>query len=183
MLLFIIKKIIKVIRIKRDPLAYARSIGVTLGEHCKLVDLTGGTFGQEPYLVSLGDHVELSYDVRCITHDGGVWVCRDEHPDLDVMGRISIGNNVFVGARAILLPGTTIGDNCVIGAGSIVKGSIPSNSVAAGMPARVLKATSDYIESCVENGVATKRLSPAIKKKKLLELFPVALSRGKLPEV
>jgi hypothetical protein len=50
MLLFLIKKIIKEIRIKRDPIAYARSIGVRIGEDCKLV--------------SLGDHVDLSLSFR-----------------------------------------------------------------------------------------------------------------------
>jgi serine acetyltransferase len=86
------------------------------------------------------------------------------------MGRVTIGNYVFVGARAILLPGSRIGDSCVIGGGSIVRGHIPSNSVAAGAHARILKSTSEYIESCVLDGVATKRLSPVMKKKALREV-------------
>ena len=52
---------------------------------------------------------------------------------------ITVGNNVWIGAGAIILAGVTIGDNSVIGAGSIVKKSIPANVVAAGVPCRVLR--------------------------------------------
>lgn len=50
---------------------------------------------------------------------------------------ISIGNNTWVGANVVILPGVTIGENCVIGAGSVVTRDIPSNSVAFGNPCRV----------------------------------------------
>ena len=52
---------------------------------------------------------------------------------------VSIGNNVWLGGNVTILPGVTIGDNCTIGAGSVVTRDIPSDSVAAGNPARVIK--------------------------------------------
>lgn len=52
---------------------------------------------------------------------------------------VSIGNSVWIGGDVIILPGVTIGDNCTIGAGSVVTRDIPANSVAAGNPARVIK--------------------------------------------
>lgn len=52
---------------------------------------------------------------------------------------VSIGNNVWIGGGAIILPGVTIGDNTTIGAGSVVTKSIPANSLAAGNPCRVMK--------------------------------------------
>ena len=52
---------------------------------------------------------------------------------------VRIGNNVWIGGGAIILPGVTIGDNVTIGAGSVVTKDIPSNTVAAGNPCRVLK--------------------------------------------
>lgn len=48
---------------------------------------------------------------------------------------VYIGNNVFIGMGATILMGADIGDNCIIGAGSVVKGTIPPNSVVAGNPA------------------------------------------------
>lgn len=56
---------------------------------------------------------------------------------------VSIGNNVWIGGSVTILPGVTIGDNCTIGAGSVVTRSIPSNSIAVGNPARVIKPVSD----------------------------------------
>lgn len=52
---------------------------------------------------------------------------------------VSIGNNVWIGAKSMILPGTVIGDHSVIAAGSIVTGEIPAKSLAAGSPARVIK--------------------------------------------
>ena len=52
---------------------------------------------------------------------------------------ITIGNDVWIGGGVIVLPGVTIGDNCVIGAGSVVTRSIPSNSLAVGNPCQVVK--------------------------------------------
>lgn len=52
---------------------------------------------------------------------------------------VTIGNNVWIGGGAIILPGVTIGDNTTIGAGSVVSKSIPANSLAVGNPARVIR--------------------------------------------
>jgi galactoside O-acetyltransferase len=52
---------------------------------------------------------------------------------------VRIGNNVWIGANAVIQPGITIGDNSVIGAGSVVTRDIPANVVAAGIPCRVMK--------------------------------------------
>ncbi len=52
---------------------------------------------------------------------------------------MTIGDNVWIGGDVTILPGTKIGDNVVIGAGSVVAKEIPSNVVAAGNPARVIK--------------------------------------------
>ena len=62
---------------------------------------------------------------------------------VEIAKPITIGNNVWIGAGAIILAGTTIGDNTVIGAGSVVKGDIPSGVVAAGVPCRVIREITD----------------------------------------
>ncbi len=52
---------------------------------------------------------------------------------------IVIGNNVWIGAAATILPGVTIGDNAVVAAGAVVSRDVPASTIAAGVPARVLK--------------------------------------------
>ena len=66
---------------------------------------------------------------------------------------IKIGNNVWIGTGAIILPGVTIGDNSVIGAGSVVTKDIPSNVVAVGNPCRVLREISDYDHEYYHKGM------------------------------
>jgi acetyltransferase-like isoleucine patch superfamily enzyme len=149
------------------PEAYARWLGVQLGKDCRLIFTE---FGSEPYLVKLGDHVTAT-QVRFITHDGAVWVFRDKHPDADLVKPITVGNNVFLGVGAIVLPGVTIGDNVVVGAGAVVTRDIPSNSVAAGVPARVIKTLDEYWESIRGQVIMTKRMPPKAKKRYLLDHF------------
>lgn len=64
----------------------------------------------------------------------------------DVLGKIRIGANCFIGTQTIILKNVTIGDNCIIGAGSVVSKSVPSGSVAAGVPARVIETVEEYYE-------------------------------------
>ncbi len=63
-----------------------------------------------------------------------------------MLGKVKIGNNVFIGAGSVVLPNVTIGNDVIIGAGSIVTKDIPSNSVAVGNPARVIKTFEEYFE-------------------------------------
>jgi acetyltransferase-like isoleucine patch superfamily enzyme len=136
------------------------------------------TFSTEPYLVTIGDHVEAT-SVHFETHDGGVWVFREEIPGLDVIKRVTVGSNVYIGFGSIVLPGVTIGDNVVIGAGSVVTRDIPSNSVAVGVPARVIKSVSAYKEKAVADGAMTKLLSPEAKRQFYEHLFGSASSVDK----
>jgi len=95
----------------------------------------------EPFLVEIGNHVAIAGGTEFITHDGAIWCFRDEIKDGDIFGKIKVGNNVFIGNNCVLLPNTTIGDNCIIGIGSIVRGQFPENSVIIGNPAKVIYQT------------------------------------------
>lgn len=61
--------------------------------------------------------------------------------DAGIFERVRIGDWSFLGAGCIVLPGSTIGKYCIIGAGAVVKGDIPDYSVVAGNPARIIKRT------------------------------------------
>tara|TARA_R110002012_G_scaffold34820_8_gene100066 strand:- start:9285 stop:9788 length:504 start_codon:yes stop_codon:yes gene_type:complete len=147
---------------KIAPIRYAKYIGVKLGKNCRLINVD---FSSEPYLISMGDHVSATA-TRFETHDGGVWVLRElGEPKIDIVKPIKIGNNVFIGYGAIIMPGVVIGDNVVIGAKSLVSRDIPSNSVAVGTPARVIKTIEDYRLNSESIGDLTKGLSRLEKEK------------------
>lgn len=123
------------------PIKYARSIGVKVGNDCSIFSVE---FGSEPYLIEIGDHTLIGYNVSFITHDGGVFIFRGEDPSFNVYGKIKIGSNTFIGHNTTILPGVTIGDNCVIGASSIVTKSIPDGVVVAGSPCRYICSSEEY---------------------------------------
>lgn len=162
-----IRKIREYIWRRRDPVGYARHLGVTVGRNCRLIDVS---FSSEPYLITLGDHVSATR-TRFETHDGGVWVLRDDHPSIDIIKPIVVGSNVYFGYGCIVLPGVTIGSNVIIGAGAIVSRDIPDNSVAVGIPARVIRPLEEYAASALRNGILTKQLSRDEKKAFLLNSF------------
>lgn len=147
-----------------DPTRYLREMGVKVGEGCQIYGYPEDIFGSEPYLVSLGNHVEITSGVRFITHDGGVWVLREQAPDMDVFGPIVVGNNVFIGFNVIILPGVTIGSNCVIGAGALVTKDVPSNVVVAGVPARVIESLDEYRVKCQAKAMRIRNLGFAERR-------------------
>ena len=71
---------------------------------------------------------------------------------------VNIGNNVFIGEKATILMGTNIGDNCIIGANSLVKGDFPSNSVIAGNPAKVICTLEEYYNKQLNTWINNARL-------------------------
>ena len=124
-------------------------MGVSIGMSCKLNGRTD--WGSEPWLISLGNHVELSNDVQLITHDGATWVFRDQERYKDVIryGKITIKDNCFIGARSTILPGVTIGPNSIVGAGSLVRKDVEPDSVYAGVPAKRICSVYEYAEKCL----------------------------------
>lgn len=88
--------------------------------------------------VTFGDNVFIA--PNCGFYTAGHPVEAEERDKgLEYARPIKVGNSVWFGAHVCVLPGVTIGDNCVIGAGSVVNRDIPSNSLAAGNPCRVIR--------------------------------------------
>jgi len=153
-----------------NPLGYARKIGVNFP--------TGGLFlygrvawGTEPWIITVGNNVHITDGVKFITHDGGTLLYRKTVPDLEITKPITIGNDVYIGNDVILLPGVTVGDNVIIGAGAIVSRSIPSNSVAVGVPARVIKTADEYLEKLKSESLHLGHLKGREKDKALMEYY------------
>ena len=136
---------------KKKPQKYARKIGVTIGENCKFIG--SPNWGSEPWLITIGNHTEVSFDVAFITHDGATWVFRNQEKYRGTLkfGRIKIGNNCFIGARSTILPGVEVGDNCIVAAGSVVTKSIPYGEIWGGNPAHFISKTTVYAEKCYNN--------------------------------
>lgn len=103
-------------------------------------------------LIKIGQSVTLSRDVALLTHDYSIrnainaFETNADNVKYKFLKPITIGNNCFIGARTLILPGTTIGDNVIVGAGSVVRGDIPSNSVWGGAPARQLCSLEDFYQ-------------------------------------
>ena len=93
------------------------------------------------WLIDIGDHVLMAPRVHILCHDAST----KQFLGYTKIGRVTIGNNVFIGAETVVLPGVTIGDNVIIGANSTVTHDIPSGMVAVGSPARVIGTTKAYI--------------------------------------
>lgn len=137
-----------------------RSRGLTIGEGCEI--LNGFDFGSEPYLVKIGDKVRMA-GVKITTHDGCVWVLRHLRPERyaesDKFGKVEIGDNRHIGMNAMIMPGVTIGSNCIIGTEAIVTRDIPDGSVAVGVPARVIESIWDYEAKNSGSFLSTKSCS------------------------
>lgn len=165
------KKLIGIIkhiylRVFYTNIEYARYLGVSIGENC---DIFTRYFGSEPYLITIGDNVQISTEVHFFTHGGG-WVLLKEYPDFDYFGKITIGNNVYIGHGSCLFPGVTIGDNVVVGACSVVTKSVPDNVCIAGNPAKVICDIDVYKKRMLPRNVHTANLTRKEKKEFLLRL-------------
>lgn len=93
------------------------------------------------WLIEIGDDVTLAPRVHILCHDAST----KTYLNYTKIGRVTIGDRVFIGAESVVLPGVTIGDDVVIGANSTVTHDIPSGSVAAGSPARVMCSLEEYL--------------------------------------
>jgi acetyltransferase-like isoleucine patch superfamily enzyme len=161
------------IHAKLNPLAYARSIGVTIGENVHFYGMPSGMFGTEPWLITIGNNVYITAGCAFVTHDGGTLILRQEVPDLEWTAPISIGNDVYIGVRTLILPGVRVGNRVIVGAGSVVTKDIPDNSVAAGVPARVIKSVDEYLEQLKKKSLHCGHLKGLEKEAVLKQIFNV----------
>lgn len=166
-----LKKIRMYVSSTRNPVQTARAMGVEVGENTRFISMP--SFGSEPYLISIGDHVTIASQVAFVPHDGATWCFRNEERYKNVLrcAPIKVGNNCFIGFRSTILCGVNIGDNSIVGACSLVTKDIPSNEVWGGVPAHFICTLDEYKEKCLRN---TPPYDPeSMKKDKKAELLRI----------
>lgn len=149
-----------------SPIKYARHIGVKIGNNCFIASRNWST---EPYLINIGNNVQITNGVSVHTHGGG-HVLRANHPDFDVFGKVVIKDWVYIGAYSQIMPGVTIGEGALVAAGSVVTKTVEPYTVVGGNPARFICTIQEYYERNKKYNVATKGLDGSKKREVLLSL-------------
>ena len=136
--------------VKRTEYLRKNNVFASLGENCSIEDRTIPLYAK---CIRIGNNVRLASHVLLVTHDVSYFVLNNlglkdarGREFAEKIGCIDIGDNVFVGSNTTILYDVKIGNNVIIGAGSVVNHDIPDNSVAAGVPARVIGSFDDFVE-------------------------------------
>lgn len=114
--------------------------GLELGENV-FINASARLDGVAPWLISIGDDTVIGPGVQILSHDATT----RRQLGYSIVARVTIGARVFVGAGSILLPGTSIGDDTIIGAGSVLRGEIPGGKLVIGNPPVVVCDTDEYL--------------------------------------
>ena len=125
----------------RPMIEILKENGLKIGNNCSVM----GECIIDPghcWLIEIGNDVTLAPRVHILAHDAST----KRELGYTMIGKVSIGNNVFVGAGSMILPNIKIGDNVVIGAHSVVTKDIPNNCVVVGNPAKVIKSYDGYMD-------------------------------------
>jgi maltose O-acetyltransferase len=126
--------------------------GLTVGERT-FIARTAYIDPGWPWLITIGDECTVGPAAIILAHDASI----QKHIGRTLIAPVHIGHRVFVGAGAIVLPGSTIGDNSIIGAGAVVRGEIPAGVVVIGNPATVV----GEVEEMAQRHLAAAELAPS----------------------
>ena len=136
------KFLIDVIRFWRErkkPVLY--KIGNLKHQNARIDGLT-------PMLVEIGDNFVSAPGSVILSHDASTFI----HTGKYRVEKTVIGDSVFLGANAVILPGVKVGHGAIIGAGAVVSSDVAPNTVVAGNPARVICTVEEYITKCEQKG-------------------------------
>ena len=155
MLSNIIKKI-KLKRLQRKGLVIGKNLNIEKGV---IID------SSIPFLIEIGNNVTLAPYVHILAHDASTKIVLG----YSKIGKVIIGNNVFIGAKSIILPNVKIGNNVVIGAGTIVSKDIPDNSVVVGNPGKKIMDMETFKNKHEINMKKNIFIRKEVKNKKLID--------------
>lgn len=125
---------------------YLKRIGCDIGSGTTFFSPNHVTIDTtRPWLIKIGKNVQITRDVSILTHGYDWSVLKGYNNEiLGSSGKVTIGDNVFIGVKSTILKGVTIGNNVIIGANSLVNKDIPDNVIAAGNPAKVIMTLDEY---------------------------------------
>ncbi|MFQ7634723.1 MAG: acyltransferase [Mediterraneibacter faecis] len=129
-------------------ITYLRKIGVQVGEDVVLYRPLNTTIDvQNPHLLEIGNHVMMTGPVTILTHDYSWSVLKRKYGEIVGNQKYTVlKDNIFIGWGATILAGSYIGENTIIGAGSVVSGHLEGNAVYAGNPARRILSIDEYYQ-------------------------------------
>ena len=136
-----------------------RAAGVKIGINSHIYS---NILTPESFLIEIGDNVTISSDVIFVTHDNSVIKIDYTKPNL--FGKITIGNNCFIGQRSMLLYGVTLADSVIVAAGSVVTKSFDeSNIIIGGNPARKISSFEKMAIS-LDKALSRKNIQQVLKE-------------------
>lgn len=123
--------------------------GVKIGEGTVIFDPKNISIDTtRPELLEIGKHVFLHSGTTILTHDWASWCfVESDNEFYPSHGKVKIGDNVWFGRNVTICKGVNIGENCIIGINSVVTKDIPANSIAVGVPAKVIGCYEDYMKN------------------------------------
>lgn len=130
---------------------FLRKLGVNINGEPDYIDYNVSFDSTDYSLITLGDKCTITGRTLILTHDYSIWNAAyssgnitETNIDIKKLGKVTIGENSFIGANSIILPGVTIGKNSIVGAGSVVTKDVPDGIVVAGNPAKIICSTQEY---------------------------------------
>lgn len=138
---------------------FLKKIGIKVNGNPRYINFDVKFDSTENYsLIELNDNSVITGRTLILTHDYSIYHAyigakkiTKYDPEFRRTGRVIIGENAFVGANCIILPGVTIHENAIVGAGSVVTKDVPRNTIVAGNPAKKIRPIEEYIELTGEN--------------------------------
>lgn len=114
---------------------------ISIGNNCRI----NGVYIHSKDFISIGDNCVMASGITIVDSNAHQVNSGDRTVGQDKPKGITIGNNVWVGLNSIILKGTVIGNNCVVSAGSVVKGVFPDNTIIQGNPAIIVGQVSTEV--------------------------------------
>jgi len=129
-----------------SPVEMYRKMGVEIGEGTN-IQFDVVIDSSHYWLISIGRNCTIAPRVHILAHDAST----KRKLGYSKIGKVSIGNNVFIGAGVIVLPGVTIGDDAIIAAGSVVSHNVEKGTLVGGVPSGLISTVEVYLAKEKEN--------------------------------